>query len=165
MRQDAQQGAATTQHSAKIRAANVADAVAIYQLIQPYIDDFAINAQGRDKFRPERLAQLLAQQDLNYWVYEDACVLGVIGYKHSGHLIHFFVAPSHLGHGIGRALWAVFQAWLSQQALSIITVNSSCSAKAIYEHLGFIAQEPVTELGGIRSVFMQKNLELRHRDE
>ena len=163
MRQDVQQRAVTTQHSAQIRAATVADAAAIYQLIDPYVDDFVIDSQGRDKFSPERIAQLLLKDDVQYWVYEQQQqqqqqLLGVIGYQHAGHLLHFFVAPSHLRQGIGRQLWAVFQDWVSQQALSIITVNSSCYAKAIYEHLGFRAQEPVTELGGIRSVFMQKNL-------
>lgn len=146
------------QKNAKIRSACPADAAVIYQLIQPYMDDFAINQQGREKFRPERIVQLLHKPDVVYWLYEDQQVLGVIGYQCSGHLIHFFVAPDHLGQGIGRQLWAVFQDWVSQQKLSIITVNSSCYAKAMYEHLGFVAQEPVTEMGGIRSVFMQKNL-------
>ncbi|TCM69232.1 acetyltransferase (GNAT) family protein [Acinetobacter calcoaceticus] len=143
---------------ATIRAVTASDAEAIYHIILPYVDDFAVNAQGREKFTLERIEKNIQLPDVEYWVYDDHGVLGVIAYKTSGHLQHYFVAQSHLNQGIGRQLWQVFEHWIAQQQLSVITVNSSCYAKSIYEHLGFQAQEEVTELGGIRSVFMQKNL-------
>lgn len=85
-----------------IRIAELSDSVDIQQLIQPYISDFAIHAEGEQKFSQSALERLLQQTEVHYFVYERASkIIGVIAYREPTHLVHFFVDQAYQGQGIG----------------------------------------------------------------
>ncbi|AVZ86473.1 GNAT family N-acetyltransferase [Acinetobacter sp. WCHA45] len=140
-----------------IRPAKVTDIKQIVELIQPYIKDFALNAEGEAKFSQDMIEKLLEMQSIEYFVLEkDLSIIGVIAYKQPSHLIHFFVKQDSQQQGIGRQLWMFLEDKLSQQH-SKITVNSSCYAQSVYENFGFIVTSTVIENGGLRYIPMCKS--------
>jgi N-acetylglutamate synthase-like GNAT family acetyltransferase len=111
-----------------IRPAKAKDIKQIVELIQPYIKDFALNAEGEAKFSQDMIKKLLEMQSIEYFVFEkNLSIIGVIVYKQPSHLIHFFVKQDSQQQGIGRQLSMFLEDKLSQQH-SKITVNSSCYA-------------------------------------
>lgn len=141
-----------------IRHAKIEDAAAIALLIEPYIDDFAVNQSGREKLNQEAIETLLHTECIHYYVYtQHQQVCAVIAYKESGHLIHFFTARPMQKQGIGRKLWNFIEAELHQSGTSCITVNSSCSAQPVYEKLGFHSVSAVIEANGLRFIQMRKD--------
>jgi GNAT superfamily N-acetyltransferase len=138
-----------------IRIAELSDSVDIQQLIQPYISDFAINAEGEQKFSQFALEQLLQQTEVNYFVYERASkIIGVIAYREPAHLVHFFVDQADQGQGIGRLLWNYLLQSLEDGNPQQVSVNSSCNAVAVYEKFGFQCISDVCEFGGLRFIKM-----------
>lgn len=140
-----------------IRLAKVTDIKQIVELIQPYIKDFALNAEGEAKFSQDMIKKLLEMQSIEYFVFEkDLSIIGVIAYKQPSHLIHFFVKQDSQQQGIGRQLWMFLEDKLSQQH-SKITVNSSCYAQPVYDNFGFTVTSTVIENGGLRYIPMCKH--------
>ena len=138
-----------------IRIAELPDSVDIQQLIQPYISDFAIHAEGEQKFSQFALEQLLQQTEVHYFVYERASkIMGVIAYREPAHLVHFFVDQADQGQGIGRLLWNYLLQSLEDGNPQQVSVNSSCNAVAVYEKFGFQCISDVCEFGGLRFIKM-----------
>ena len=70
-----------------IRVAKLKDGAEIQQLIQPYIADFAMNAEGEQKFSRAALEDLLQQAAVDYFVYDIAdSVIAVIAYREPAHI-------------------------------------------------------------------------------
>ncbi len=89
----------------------------------------------------------------------DGRLLGMIDVRDSSHVSLFFVESGERGRGVGRALLqSAVERYASAARSPAMTVNSSTWAVAIYEHLGFAATGPVSELNGIRFVPMIKYL-------
>lgn len=142
-----------------IRHANIDDATAIARLIEPYIDDFAVNQLGREKLNQEAIEKLLQTEGVHYYVYiQHQQIIATIAYKESGHLIHFFTARTMQKQGIGSKLWNFIEAELYQYGAAYITVNSSCYAQPVYEKLGFQTVSSVIEASGLRFIQMRKDL-------
>ncbi|OTG76076.1 GNAT family N-acetyltransferase [Acinetobacter sp. ANC 4169] len=138
-----------------IRIAELSDSVDIQQLIQPYISDFAIHAEGEQKFSQFALEQLLQQTEVHYFVYERASkIMGVIAYREPAYLVHFFVDQADQGQGIGRLLWNYLLQSLEDGNPQQVSVNSSCNAVAVYEKFGFQCISDVCEFGGLRFIKM-----------
>lgn len=142
-----------------IRHAKIEDSTAIAALIEPYIDDFALNQPGRDKLSLQAVEALILNSLVHYYVYtQDQRILAVIAYKHtsdtSSHLIHFFTMQNMRQQGIGRKLWQFIEA--KQQGILLMTVNSSCAAQQVYEKLGFQNISAVIETNGLRFIQMRK---------
>lgn len=142
-----------------IRQATATDAENIEQLIQPYINDFVVDELGFDKFSAYFIRQLIESPEIHYWVLEqDGRIIGVIAYRQPAHIVHFFVEAQSQGRGLGKQLWDHLYAQISQNPIEMITVNSSCYAQPIYEHLGFVCVGTVKEMQGIRFIRMQKKM-------
>lgn len=140
-----------------IRLAQSDDLEQIVQLIQPYIKDFAISAEGEEKFSQTMVEKLMATSTVEYFVFEkNRQLIGVIAYRQPAHVLHFFVDRHVQRQGIGRQLWLFLEDKIAKSHSSI-TVNSSCYAQVIYEKFGFTASSAVLEHSGLRYVPMQKN--------
>ena len=87
-----------------------------------------------------------------YGAFIDGKLVGIIALRNEGsHIALFFVYGQYHRQGIGRKL---FEACLSDNANSRITVHSSEYAKEIYIKLGFIQKNEMQEEGGIRYIPM-----------
>ncbi|MEB3754125.1 GNAT family N-acetyltransferase [Acinetobacter sp. MD2(2019)] len=141
-----------------IRKIKNSDVQNVFQLIQPYVKDFAINRDGEEKFSLPMIQKISEMADVEYFVKEELQnIIGVIAYKKPAHLLHFFVDQSHQNKGVGRQLWEFLNQQLkNHQNIDKWTVNSSCYAKPIYEKLGFITTSDVIESHGIRFIQMEK---------
>ncbi|NHB56574.1 GNAT family N-acetyltransferase [Acinetobacter sp. 194] len=142
-----------------IRQATAQDLNQILALIHPFIDDFAVDDEGREKFSLQMIQQLIEQPDIHYFVYLQASeIVGVMAYREPAHIVHFFVKEEQQGQGIGRALWSHVQVVINRVDTQIITVNSSCFAEKIYKKMGFESVSEVIEAHGLRFIKMQKHI-------
>ncbi|ENX17428.1 hypothetical protein F895_01009 [Acinetobacter sp. CIP 64.2] len=140
-----------------IRLATSSDLDQIVQLIRPYIIDFALNAEGADKFSQSMIHKLMEMPNIEYFVFEqNTQLMGVIAYRQPAHILHFFVDQRVQRQGIGRQLWQFLENKIATSHSSI-TVNSSCYAQVIYEKFGFTASSAVIEQSGLRFVPMHKS--------
>ncbi|MFW1755044.1 GNAT family N-acetyltransferase [Acinetobacter wanghuae] len=147
-----------------IRQATTQDLNQIVALIHPFIDDFAVDDEGREKFNLQMILQLIEHPDIHYFVYLQANeIVGVMAYREPAHIVHFFVKEIQQGQGIGRALWNHMQAVMDTVDTQIITVNSSCFAEKIYRKMGFESVSDVIEAHGLRFIQMQKNQMHEHK--
>lgn len=145
-----------------IRKADLKDIEHITKLIAPFIDEFAINLQGREHFSQDRIHQMLMMENLHYFVaeQENQQIIAIAAYKKPAHLIHFFVDQHYQRQGIGRQIWDFIKTDAKKQIITKFTVDSSCNAQKVYEAFGFVQTEPVTEQSGLRFVPMVKHYEL-----
>lgn len=143
-----------------IRKVRKEDLAQIVALIAPYINDFAINHEGREKFSEIAILNLIGQPNVHYFVYQESNqILAVIAYRTPAHLIHFFVDQSRQGQGVGRKLWLHIEALIESSGQNLVTVNSSCFAEKIYKNLGFVSVSATLEAHGLRFIQMQKHLD------
>ncbi|WP_343596485.1 GNAT family N-acetyltransferase [Acinetobacter sp.] len=141
----------------QIRIACMMDLDAIHALIQPHVSDFIVDETGKNHFTKQSIESLLLQPQSHYFVAEkEQTIVGVIAYRQPAHLLHFFVEEKYQHQGIGRKLWDFVEKQVTQQHVDTFTVNSSCSAQAVYARFGFISVEPVTESRGLRFIPMKK---------
>ena len=144
-----------------IRSANLQDIDQIVQLIVPFIDEFAINSQGRTLLGRTNIIKLLNMENMQYFVAEADCqIIGVIAYMKPAHLVHFFVDQDHQRQGIGRQLWDFVEADAKKNLITKFTVNSSCNAQKVYQAFGFKQSASVLEQHGLKFIPMCKNYEL-----
>lgn len=142
-----------------IRKAYAEDLAQIVALIEPYINDFVINHDGREKFSKIAILNLIVQPNVHYFVYQESNqILAVIAYRIPTHLVHFFVDQHRQGQGIGRKLWSHIEALIQSSGQNLVTVNSSCFAENIYKNLGFESVSETLEVHGLRFIQMQKHL-------
>ena len=140
----------------KIRTATLSDIDQITALIAPFIDEFAVDQNGRQLFTAHMIQRFIENSEIDYFVYENNHkIIGVIAYKQPAHLIHFFVNQSFQGQGIGRAMWEFVLNQLIQNQSLECTVNSSCNAQVVYEKFGFKAISDVIINRGLRYVPMR----------
>ena len=140
----------------KIRTATLSDIDQITALIAPFIDEFAVDQNGRQLFTAHMIQRFIENSEIDYFVYENNHkIIGVIAYKQPAHLIHFFVDQSFHGQGIGRAMWEFVLNQLIQNQSLECTVNSSCNAQVVYEKFGFKAISDVIINRGLRYVPMR----------
>ena len=145
----------------KIRTATLSDIDQITALIAPFIDEFAVDQNGRQLFTAHMIQRFIENSEIDYFVYENNHkIIGVIAYKQPAHLIHFFVNQSFQGQGIGRAMWEFVLNQLIQNQSLECTVNSSCNAQVVYEKFGFKAISNVIINRGLRYVSMRFDLRL-----
>ena len=142
-----------------IRQAKIEDKKQIAALIRPFINDFAIDNEGRKKFSSQMIQQFIEHSDIHYFVYEKSNqILGVMAYREPAHIVHFFVNEHQQGQGIGRQLWVHVETMMRSMQIKLISVNSSCFAEKIYKKMGFEAVSDVTEVHGLRFIQMQKHI-------
>ena len=93
-----------------------------------------------------------------YGAFIDGKLIGMIALRNEGsHIALFFVDGQYHRQGIGRKL---FEASLTENTNSQITVHSSEYAKEIYARLGFARKGEMQEEGGIRYIPMERRLRM-----
>jgi GNAT superfamily N-acetyltransferase len=92
----------------------------------------------------EKLAIRITESVIALVYEESASILGVILLPRPTFVQLCFVAPGHLGKGIGRCLWEAARTRLEERFPEVTTVelNSSPYAVAAYKALGFF---PISE--------------------
>ncbi|KAA8735112.1 GNAT family N-acetyltransferase [Acinetobacter qingfengensis] len=140
-----------------IRPAQLTDAAAIEAIIQPYIDDFAVDNMGRQCLNYQSILKVLGLADVEYFVYSDAeLIIGAIAYQKPAHLLHFFVDQRYQHQGVGKKMWQFVENKIRAENILAVTVNSSCYAEKIYQHFGFMPTQSVIEDRGLRFIPMKK---------
>lgn len=87
-----------------------------------------------------------------YGAFDEDKLIGIIATRNEGsHIALFFVDGQYHRRGIGRKL---FEASLTDNRNSRITVHSSEYAAEIYKKLGFVPEDELKEEGGIRYIPM-----------
>jgi GNAT superfamily N-acetyltransferase len=152
-------------HEIHIRPAVVADAWNVSQLTQSLLHYRSPDTtlppppEFTARFQPDALAATIASPNYRYHVaMQEGFLVGVIGVRDNQHLLHLFVAQSHHGRGIARALWHQAKAVVLEAAPEVvITVRSSLYAVDVYRHFGFVISGPRVD-GPITFVPMQARI-------
>jgi len=130
----------------RIRTAQLADAPAISELVQASFrvhiaPDWQTEAQETflSETTAEKLTAPITEATFAAVYEDDGHILGVILLPRPNLVQLCFVAPAHLGRGIGTALWEAARAHLETQHPDVKTVelNASPYAVAPYQAMGF----------------------------
>ena len=139
-----------------IREADIDDSGPISRMVSDLAEKF-INSdfteEGRDHLldpmTPAAIAKYI-RSGYRYHVAEDEDeIVGIVGIRENRHLYHLFVAESHQGRGLAKALWKkAMDASLRRGNPGEFTVKSSLQAHAVYEHLNYVTlSKPVINQG------------------
>ena len=85
-------------------------------------------------------------------------IIGVIGYRDNSHINLLFVLEEYQRNGIAKALHNLVINNCKKTNTKIITVNSSPYAHNIYQKLGFIDDDKMQEIDGIKFYPMHKEI-------
>lgn len=139
-----------------IREAGIDDSGLISRMVSVLAEKFVtpgFTDEGRDhlldSMSPTAIAKYIRSGYRYHLAEIEDEIVGVVAIRENSHLYHLFVAETHQGRGLARALWkkAMNEA-LCRGNPGEFTVSSSLNAQPVYEHLGFVAQsEPITKHG------------------
>ena len=120
--------------------------------------------KGRRNFRkyadPEEMARRVQADHFVLLALKDGDVVGMLEMRNHCHVSLLFVDPGFQGGGVGRELLgkAIKLCRSADLHLKAVTVNSSPNALTAYERMGFSAIGREQDIGGVRSVPMEKIL-------
>lgn len=142
-----------------LRVASPDDASAISAVVQAgfrmhVAPDWELSARQDflDETTAEKLAARITEVDFAAVYEEGGQILGVILMPRPSLVQLFFVAPSHLRGGIGKALWEAARTHVETQHPEVKTVelNATPYAVAAYTALGFFPiSEPFRRKGSV----------------
>jgi GNAT superfamily N-acetyltransferase len=141
-----------------IRDATIDDALAISEHVSALATQYIAPSLGDGG-----LERLLASMDvastrqriLDGWphlcAFDGNDLVGVLVVKPPTHLYHLFVSSDFQRTGVGKNLFSIGDERLfGETHQRLATVNSSLNAVCIYERLGFVANGPLADVGGVR---------------
>lgn len=116
--------------------------------------------EGIEEFRrsiydPEFISELEI-----YGYFENNKILGMIATRGMNHIAMYFVDENYQGRGIGRKLYDTV---CELNTDDHFTVNASPYAKVIYEHLGFVCQDDMQQVNGIKFFPMKGSIKTKSR--
>ena len=85
-------------------------------------------------------------------------IVGVIGYRDNSHINLLFVLEEYQHNGIARALYDLVIENCKNSGTKIVTVNSSPYAHNVYLKFGFIDNNQLQEVDGIKFYPMHKEI-------
>ncbi|GAB6260096.1 GNAT family N-acetyltransferase [Photobacterium sp. R1] len=150
-----------------IRIADLSDAKAISELIQPTLRQHVLPTvapQVHEMLLNTMSAQSITNylnQGYRYHVAEQVSgeIIGVVGMKENSHLYHLFVRDDHHGKGLSRQLWETAKnACLQHGNPGQFTVNSALNAERVYQAFGFQRVDGIRDRDGMLDVPMVLNL-------
>lgn len=81
----------------------------------------------------------------------DSAIVGVASLRRSGEINLFYVRPSRVRSGVGRALLHALEAHARDWQIQMLKLESSLSARRFYEHFGFApAGDSIPHFGVLR---------------
>lgn len=142
-----------------LRQAGIDDASAISELVQAGFRQHVApdwEPAARQSFlgdtTADKLAERIAEAAFVLVYQHEGRIVGVISLPRPTLVQLFFVAPSHLRQGIGRALWEAARSHLEERYPEITTVELNASPYAVlaYRALGFFPlSEPFRRRGAV----------------
>ena len=131
-----------------IRKATPADSEIISKLVCQLSEKYIANefsSRGREtllnSMTPAAIKAYIQSGYRYHVAMQGNHLVGVVGVKENRHLYHLFVDENHQRQGIASKLWRIAsKACLDEGNPGVFTVSSSTYAKAVYEHLGFVAE-------------------------
>ncbi|UZJ62788.1 GNAT family N-acetyltransferase [Pseudomonas sp. KU26590] len=145
-----------------IRKATDNDATAISHVIVAALresnsQDYsaAVIAQVELSFSPSAILRFMAQRQVYVASFGEEII--ATASLDQGTVRSVFVAPSHQGSGIGRALMAAIESAATTHGVSRLRVPSSITAEGFYRSLGY---SPIRDEyhGEERTIIMEKSL-------
>lgn len=132
-----------------IRAAAEADLIAIRfihrssirEVCGPFYTPDEISA-WLDALSPERYSDMLAQRHVLVAQREDELVGFGTAELESGTVNAVYVAPQHVGDGVGRRLVAALEEALSRASIERVQLHSTLNAVSFYAGLGYASDGP-----------------------
>jgi GNAT superfamily N-acetyltransferase len=147
----------------EIRAATPADADAISRTIiralrETNAQDYPphVIAAVAENFSPEHVATQIAARQA-YVAVIDGVVIGTASLH--GHVVRsVYVDPHHQGKGVGARLMDTVELLARRQAVDTLSVPSSITAQAFYQHIGYLVVREEFH-GDERTIIMKKKLD------
>jgi GNAT superfamily N-acetyltransferase len=124
----------------------------------------AYTKRGQRSFREyanaEEMARRVKSDHFVLLALSDGDIIGMIEMRNHCHVSLLFIDSAFQGRGVGRGLFegALDLCRSAKPQLKGVTVNSSPNALAAYERMGFSAIGREQDIGGVRSVPMEKVL-------
>ena len=142
-----------------IRKAEIEDAANIAKCIDSALDQFQTMPLSQSIFSVDALKRLILDDQIQYFVLDDAgSTRGVISYKKTAHIHHFFILKSEQNKGIGRKLFDHLINELKESSQKRVSVNASLNSIPVYEYFGFIAQGEIEYFKDMGYIKMLKKL-------
>ncbi len=147
-----------------IRMATINDAVAISEHVSVLSTKYiapSLGDGGLEKLMSSLDVASTRQRILDGWPHLCAVdgddLVGVLVVRPPNHLYHLFVHSDLQRTGIGKKLFVTADDRLyADSHCRLATVNSSLNAVCVYERLGFVANGPVADVGGVRFQPMER---------
>lgn len=142
----------------RIRNAVIDDVFAISELVSALATTYiapSLCEGGLETLLATMGVAATRQRMLDGWPHlcavEKRELVGVLVVKPPSHLYYLFVCSDAQRSGIGRRLFSIADERLCNAPDGhLTTVNSSLNAIRFYERLGFVANDEVAEVGGVR---------------
>lgn len=106
----------------------------------------------------ETIKEKLSKNMKMYVAKVNEVIVGVIGYRDNSHINLLFVLEEYQHNGIAKALYNLVIKKCKDADTKIITVNSSPYAHNVYLKLGFIDDNQMQEIDGIKFYPMHKEI-------
>jgi GNAT superfamily N-acetyltransferase len=115
----------------------------------------------REFIEPSRLSREIQENRMRFYCcHENDSVIGVLAYRDTSHISLLFVDKSYHRKGIAAELFRISLTEILEEYKDVkeITVNSSPYAESIYRKMGFVSQDTVQTLNGIKYIPMKKEI-------
>lgn len=152
-----------------VRSYRPGDEIALWQVFHDAVHQLAANHYSQEQLhawapqRPDWTQWRQRIQALQPFVAvcDNDQAMAYADLQANGYIDHFFVAPQHARHGVGRRLLAHIEQTARQNGLHELSADVSLNAQAFFAHFGFELQRrqtPVIRGIALRNARMRKTL-------
>jgi len=141
-----------------VREFRVGDELALYEVFRSAVHMIAVHDYTAEQLavwapeRPDVARWTDKMRAIRPFVVEEAgAILGYADLQPSGYIDHFYVAGSHGGRGVGRALMSRIHEGARALKLAQLSSDVSLTAEPFFRRFGFrVVERRVVETAGVR---------------